>query len=671
MKTNLLTLILFFIFFFSNVNAQEFKLGKVSIAELQEKKHPKDSSAVAAILFKEGETRFNYSDDIGFTVITEVSMRIKIYKKEGYDWANRSVRFRIGSSSDERVDFSDVVTYNLVAGKIEKTKLKGEGEFVEKINKYWNSKKITMPNVKEGSVLEYKYTIKTTSKGALRDWYFQTSIPVNFVEYKTYIPEYYVYNSNQKGFVFPKINVQKNPKSILMVSKERTEGIVTKTSFSSDKVEYEETETTYSAQNVPAMKEEAYVNNIDNYTSILSQELSMTRFPNEALKPYSTNWDAVVKTIYEFDDFGAELNKTGYFENDLKTIIAGLTTPEEKISAIFNYVKTTVKWNNDYGFSCDEGVKNAYKVKTGNTAEVNLMLTAMLRYAGLTANPVLVSTRSNGIAAFPNLNAFNYVIAAVENGNGLILLDASDKFSIPNVLPLRALNWTGRLIRKDGTSAEVDLMPKTTSNTTVMMSYAIDDKGGVSGKIRRQKTDYEALIFRTNNDNVKEENYLEKLENENEKIEISDYSRTGEKEMTQPVSETLSFSGSNLTEIIGGKIYVNPLLFFTAEHNPFKQEIRQFPVDYGYPSLEKYMINIQIPEGYKVETLPVSSAITMEDNLGSFKFIVNSTGTGIQIATTQQINSAIIPSEYYSMVKDFYQGMITKENEKIVLTKIQ
>jgi hypothetical protein len=419
------------------------------------------------------------------------------------------------------------------------------------------------------------------------------------------------------------------------------------------------------------MKDEAYVNNVDNYTSSLVQELSMTRYPQEPLKMYSTNWDAVVKTIYEFDDFGPELNKTGYFENDLKPIIAGLTTPEEKISAIFNYVKTTVKWNNDYGFFCDEGVKNAYKVKTGNIAEINLMLTAMLRYAGLTANPVLVSTRSNGIAAFPNLNAFNYVIAAVENGNGLILLDASDKFSTPNVLPLRALNWTGRLIRKDGTSAEVDLMPKTTSNTTVMMSYAIDDKGGVSGKIRRQKTDYEALIFRTNNDNVKEENYLEKLENENEKIEISDYSRTSEKEMTQPVSETLSFSGSNLTEIIGGKIYVNPLLFFTAEHNPFKQEIRLFPVDYGYPSLEKYMINIQIPEGYKVETLPVSSAITMEDNLGSFKFIVNSTGTGIQIATTQQINSAIIPSEYYSMVKDFYQGMITKENEKIVLTKIQ
>jgi hypothetical protein len=63
------------------------------------------------------------------------------------------------------------------------------------------------------------------------------------------------------------------------------------------------------------------------------------------------------------------------------------------------YVKANVIWNN-YGYSCD-GVKTAYKkIKLGNVAS-NLMLTAMLRYAGLTANPVLVSTRSNGIALFP------------------------------------------------------------------------------------------------------------------------------------------------------------------------------------------------------------------------------------------------------------------------------
>ena len=144
-------------------------------------------------------------------------------------------------------------------------------------------------------------------------------------------------------------------------------------------------------------------------------------------------------------------------------------------------------------------MKKAYKNKTGNTAEINLMLTAMLRFAGLNANPVLISTRDNGIAFFPSRTAFNYVIAAVETPEGLILLDATEKYSEPNILPLRDLNWIGRLIRKDGTSTEVDLMPKTLSREATNMSVVLKADGSAEGKIRRQLTNYEALEFRKEN----------------------------------------------------------------------------------------------------------------------------------------------------------------------------
>ncbi|MFV8327664.1 DUF3857 domain-containing protein [Flavobacterium sp. ZS1P14] len=664
-----LTIILFFTVCFFNARAQEFKLGKVSIEELQEKAHRKDTAAIAAILFKKGDTSFEYSNEDGFTVVTKVAVRIKIYKKEGYDWANQEVNFRIGTFLKETVDFSEANTYNLVDGKIEKTKLKSEGEFVENINKYWNKKKITMPNVKAGSVIEYRYTVKSPNVGFLRDWNFQAGIPVNYSEYRTFVPEYFIYKSQLKGFITPKITVERNGKQIFLNKKEK-ECNTCPSLNTNTKFDYLETKTTYIAENLPAMKEEAHVNNISNYTSSLEQELSMTHYPNEPLKPFSSDWNAVVKTIYEYEDFGPELNKTGYFEEDLKAILAGLNTPEEKIIALLNYVKMNVKWNEYYGYSCNDGVKKAYKDKTGNIAEINLMLTAMLRYAGLTANPVLVSTRSNGIAIFPNRTAFNYVIAAVETPKGLVLLDASDKFSTPNVLPFRALNWEGRLIRKDGTSEEVDLMPKTASNNTVIMNYSVDANGQVLGKLRRQSTDHNAMVFRENVGNIKEDAYLEKLENEYEKIEIKEYSRTNEMDLLLPVMETFSFSGSNLCERIGGKIYVNPMLFFTEEQNPFKQEKREYPVDYGFPFLDKYSINIEIPDGYKVETLPASTVLNMENNLGSFKFVTNLLENRVQLVITHQINTPIISSENYSMLKEYYQGMVAKENEKIILTKI-
>ncbi|TPG38874.1 DUF3857 domain-containing protein [Flavobacterium pectinovorum] len=671
MKVQILAAIfLFSIFGVSKSNAQTFQLGKVSVAELEQKVHPKDSSAVAAILYKKGKVRIEYDPSEGFVALTDVETRIKIYKKEGYDWATQKVWYYNSYDLKERVFFTDAVTYNLVDGKIEKTKIKSDGTFDEVINKYRGQKKITMPNVKEGSVIEFRYTIKCPRPSIIRAWDFQTNIPVNYSEFSTFIPDYYTFNLRQKGYIFPKSIAQKNPKSILLTSKERSEGRVSSTTFSTDKVDYVENQTTYKAIDFPAMKEEAFVNNIDNYISSIEYELSSVKFPNSAIENFSTDWNSVTKRIYEYEDFGPELNKTGYFEDDLKILLAGKNTPEEKIAVILSFVKANVKWNGYMSYACDSGVKKAYKEKTGNIADINLMLTAMLRYSGLTANPVLVSTRSNGIALFPNRTAFNYVIAAVETPNGNILIDATEKFSAPNILPLRVLNWSGRLIRKDGTSEEINLMPGKTSEDTVFMNYSIDAEGKITGKTRRQGTDYNAMVTRDNIDGVKEEEYLEKLENLNNKIEISEYTRTNEKDIFLPTIETYSFTGNNLTEVIGGKIYVNPMLFFTDEGNPFKQEVREYPVDFSYPFLDKYKITIQIPEGFVVETLPASAAINMEDNLGSFKFNIAANGNLLQLSIAHQINEAIVSAEKYEMLKEYYKGMIAKETEKIVLKRI-
>jgi transglutaminase-like putative cysteine protease len=674
MKCNQLAIILFFTVFFFNANAQNFELGKVSIAELEEKEHTKDPSASAAILFKKGKMSIEYNKSEGFVMVTEVKTRIKIYKKEGYDWANQKVRYYLGNNSKENVSFTDAVTYNLADGKIEKTKLKSDGTFDEIINRYWGQKKITMPNVKEGSVIEFQYTIRSLSVGRPREYNFQTSIPVNYSEYRTFIPQYFIYNANQKGFVFPKVTVEKKPKTIKFLEMENKQAGISSSNvnaaFYESTLEYEETRTTYLAENLPAIKEEAFVNNIDNYTSSLVQELSMTQYPNQPLKPYSTDWKSVVKTIYQYDDFGPELDKTGYFEDDINTLIKGLNTQEEKVAAIFNYVKSSVKWNDYYGYDCNDGVKKAYKDKTGNVAEINLMLTAMLRYAGISANPVLLSTRSNGVALFPNRTAFDYVIAAVETQDGLVLLDATEKYSLPNVLPLRDLNWFGRLIRKDGTSIEVDLTPKTLSKEIVNTSVAVNSNGTITGKIRKQLTDHEALYFRQKNIITSKDNYLEDLENKNNSIEISDYVRENDLNLTKPIVETYTFKDTKDFESINGKIYISPLLFLSTKVNPFKQEVREYPIDFGYPIENKYNIMIEIPEGYVVETLPASMNIATGDNIGTFKYVIGATGNKIQISITSDINTAIVSADYYPMLKEFFQKMIDKQNEKIVLKKV-
>jgi len=657
-----------------NLTAQKHELGKVTIDELKEKVYPLDTSAVAAVLFKKGDVHFEYSGDDGFEMQIKVSCKIKIYKKEGYDYANFARLYDISGNSKESLNFSNAYTYNLVNGKIEKTKLKSDGEFDEKINKYLNRKKITMPNVKEGSIIEFEYLLKSYKYGIIDEWEFQSSVPVKYSEFTTYIPEYFVYNAITKGFILPKTVKNAKARTINYTYIKNFEPGMntanTATNRINSSLDFDEQIFTYSISDIPALKEEAFVNNIKNYTSSISHELSMTRYPGENPKSYSTDWESVTKTIYDSENFGSELSKTGYFEDDVETLLVGLTSQNEKIAVIFNFVKSKVKWNEYNSIYCNGGVKKAYKENTGNVAEINLMLTAMLRYAKIDANPVLISTRSNGIALFPNTTAYNYVIAAVEIENDLILLDATNKNALPNILPTRDLNWVGRMIRKDGTSASVDLMPKTLSNDFTNIIVSVANDGTIEGKIREQHFDYNAYLFRNNFGDASKESYLEYLEKKLNNTEVSDYDVTGKKELGEPVVENYSFKNNNSVEIIGDKMYFAPLFFFATTENLFKQEKREYPVDFVFPNKDRFIINITIPEGYTVESLPKSISIPMTDKLIDVKYQITTAGNKIQLSYTKDTNTSIVTSEYYEELKAIFNEIVKKETEKIVLKKL-
>lgn len=671
MKKQHLVVLLYLILKCTTVSAQKYELGKVSVEELKEKTHPKDTSAVAAILYNKGTTSFVYNENDGFLINTDVEMKIKIYKKEGYEWANQSVPFFVGNNDKEEVTFSKATTYNLVNGQIEKTKLKKEGEFVENINRIWSQKKITLPNVKEGSIIEFKYSIRSPYISSFPDWEFQKSIPVNYSEYNTYVPEYFFYNVHHKGFLTPKVTQNSIQSSILLSSKELVQrGVMAKYEISNKTVNYNENQTKYILEDVPALKDESFVNSIKNYTTSIEHELTGKQMPQSNYKSYSSTWEDIVKGIYENDDFGAQLNKDSYFEEDLKPILASISSRNERIETIFNFVKSKMNWNRENGYLSSTGLRKAYQDRIGNVADINLILVAMLRYAGVEANPILISTRSNGISLFPSRNAFNYIIAGVELEGDILLLDATSKNASPNILPTRDLNWFGRIIRKDGSSDQVDLMPKFTSKENINAMVEISKDGKVSGKVREQYTDYLAYAFREKNGTTTQESYLEKLEKKHGNIEISDYAITNVDSLKNPITEIYSFKSNNSVEIIGNKMYFSPLLFFRENENPFKQDHREFPVDFIYPFENKNVLSIMIPEGYTVESMPKPITISMSDNIANLTFIINNTERQIQISASVKINSSIVPANYYEELKTFFTEVIKKENEKIILTKI-
>jgi transglutaminase-like putative cysteine protease len=196
----------------------------------------------------------------------------------------------------------------------------------------------------------------------------------------------------------------------------------------------------YTAYGLPAIKPVSFVNDIDNYTCSVEHELKRLSKMGKSVNFSTSTWKGVATRIYKQEDFVGQLNKTGYFTDDVDEVIKGLSTPEEKLEAVFSYVQQRMTFNKHVGKFCNKGVKTAYKDKTGNVAEINLMLTSMLRYAGIEAYPVLQCHRKSRISLSPSLDAFNYVTSvAVINGKE-VLLDASSKWSRPGLLPLRAVN---------------------------------------------------------------------------------------------------------------------------------------------------------------------------------------------------------------------------------------
>lgn len=654
--------VLFFLFSLQS-SGQNFDYGKVSKEELLEKVHPLDSTTAAAMIFKKVRTYFVYNLKNGFTVNHEYSYRIKIYKKEGLNWANFVVPYYVGyeEMNDEYVKFSNAVTYNLENGAIVKTKLNNEGSFKKNVNEYWNQATISMPNVKVGSVIEFAYNLKSENIVKFPVFENQYDIPLNYSEYKTEIPEFFIYKPLITGYVKVKSEEKLvNGFQNFDDKNNQTTGI-----------RYKQINSVYLSENVPAIKDEEYLDNLKNYKSSIQYELERTRFPDQPVKDFTITWEGVAKTIFENKNFGKELNEQLYIIQDVKMILKNVVSKEEKLDVIFKFVQNKMNWNNDYGYFTDKGVKKAYLDNSGNVAEINFILIAMLKLAGINANPVLLSTIDHGIPAFPNRTVFNYVIAAADIDGKQILLDGTSKFTTQNILPFNTLNWTGRLIKNDGTSQEINLVPTSPSKVSYTLMTKVDPLGQISGKFRVQKTDYEAYSFRSKNGQSSEDAYLEKLENDLGAIQISDYQIENKgTDLSKPVMETFTFASDKHCERIGGKMFINPLLFFAVNKNPFVQEKRQMPIYFGYPKQYKYSINMEIPEGYIVESIPKPLKMATEDKMLLFTIITLAEGNRIQIVITREINASILGADYYQGLKDFFQKMIEKQNEKIILKKV-
>ena len=668
-KDTLLTITLLFVVF--SVTSQDYKFGRVSKEEIQEKVYAKDSSAPAAVLYRSQKTYFSYLQSTGFQIITDVYERVKIYNADGFKYATVKENLFYEKGQDEYMMGLKAYTYNLVDGKVVKDKLKSSAEFKTELNDFYKQEKFTMPNIKEGSVIEYQYSITSPFYWSIDEVILQYDIPIQKQDISISAPEYFVFKPSNKGYLRLNPHLETGNGKMNFTNKTRGTGSYQNTTaFDQTELDYSTSVTRYEMSNVPALESEPFVNNIDNYRSVVKYELEYLKMPNSPIKNYTTTWEDVITKIYQSQRFGGQLNQGNFFKDDLAVILDGKENPIDKTAAIFYFVQKRMNWDGYLGYYSKNGVRKAYKEQKGNIADINLTLVAMLNAAGITSYPVLISTRDNGVPMFPTREGFNYVAVYVELDEGSVLLDASNKYIEPNLLPVRAINWFGQVIKKDGTRKSISLMTNTVSKQTLTCSLFLTEEGVIKGKQRTVYTDYLAYNHRNDFNGVSEESYIKNLENTTSGIEVSEISIKNQNIIGKPVMESYAFLMENQASSIGNKIYFNPLFQFATEENPFKLEERNFPIDFKYPWEEKYNISINIPEGYVVESLPESLKLELPDKMGSFLYTLKKNSTGLQVLVDMKFNNSVIPSKHYQYIKEFFNKVVQKETEQVVLTKV-
>ena len=636
---------------------REFKFGKIAPAEFEVKASGQDSSASAIKLFDVGDCYFEYNNNDGFIYVFERHIRYKILNKNGYDLANFNVElYKSSNSAKEDLSYMDAATYNMVDGKIMTSKLNKDAKFTEAFNKNYIIKKFALPNVKEGSIIEFKYKIKSNFIFTLRGWRFQSSVPTLWSEYNIRIPEYFNYKINRSGYYEVDHPVHESVNATYLP------GVNSNAIY--DK---------YCVANVPALRDEPYVTTMDDYNPKIEFELRGTKFPNAVYIDYNGSWPKIISELAQDENFGGFINKNGYAKSVLPGILKGEKDTLAEVKLILNYVKNNLKWDKQYSkYASETNPKSIFEKKTGSSADINLALLSLLKEARIEAFPVLLSTRENGEhPGYPLVSAFNNVIAVTQIQNTLYFLDATDKDLPAGMLDYENLSHQGFYIDLKNTSGNwLSTEPSVSSEKIFVYSMVLDKDHKLTGQISQYSKGYAALSLRnryrkTNN----EAEFIKDFKKDKTGLEISAYKIDNLDNPDELLTESMDVVIEDNVEEAGNLVYFTPLLFERTKENLFKLEQRKFPVDFAYPFKENYRITVKFPDDYEIDKLPKGGIYKLQEDKGTFAINYVIEGKTLMVKSAISLNKSLYTSEEYFDLQALFKAVVEKQAEQIVFKK--
>jgi hypothetical protein len=599
--------------------------GEVDVDDLKLKQCDFEPDANAEVLFDEG--------DIIISSLKSMKrhVRIKIFNDFGKKYA--SIRFLYHAEFLAGKAFTDIdaETINLEGDAIVKTPIDRTQIYTNKIDDYLSEIVFTMPNVKAGSVIEYKFNTYPE-----RIWNFQGDLPERLSEVTLHYP---------KGFSLLKVKA------------------FVKKPFYKERDDDDKRLHVFALANVHSLPNEPFM-------TARKDNLQRMRFENFGF--LDASWNVVAGTLSRFDNYNFPDDAVLPGQQAIINKVNETLSDAGRIEFLFDTIKSIMKWNGKLTPLPQTGLREAWNKRTGNSTEINLILLHFLRQIGLKACPTIVATKGFGIIdpLDADLYGFNNTIVTVptDSVKYYYALDASNKYNVYNETPYNILNTYGIRIYSDQRTQSVVLENNKPAQHFTSIEARLLPDGKVTGTASITSNSYHKAEYRRLFDKLDQKTYLDSAFKIDNTIKVISFKFDNNKDINQPLVQEMAFT-ADLNDGESNYLYFKTNLFFPIRENPFKKEERFSDVDLRFGTNYAMSGIYAIPDGFKADALPRSITIVMPDESIIFKRTVAQDDRTIVVRYSISYGTSIYKIAEYQNLRGFYNRLFDLLNEQIVLKK--
>ncbi|MDN3725198.1 DUF3857 domain-containing protein [Aequorivita sp. SDUM287046] len=613
--------------------------------------YSKDPEAAGVVLYERGNYTVDAADGY-IRLIKEVHRKIKVFDAKNFKYSSFEIPYYRENEVQENIKDFKAVTHN------GKSKVYvGENAFFDvKEGKNFAFKKFTFANVQDGSILEYSYRLETPYLRRLDGWTFMNDLPTIYSELHTEIPGNYRYNRVLYGDRKLDIN-----HAAIKLSCFHLPGF---------KLAADCESATYAMKYVPAFREEKYMLSKENYMPAMKFELRDIVQIDESKIAIAETWDDVDRGFRYDKDLGRQLKYTSFFMEQIPTSVTSVLDELERAKAIYYYIQQEMVWNKETQILQDIRVKEAFEKKAGNSSEINLALINALEAAGLNAKIMLIATRDKALPTkqYPVMTDFNYAVVFLTINNEKYLLDATDKHTPFGVLPFRDLNVEGRVLDFKKGSYWEPISPLAKNMHYVNMQLSANESGIFTGKVSEVSTGYISVAKRMENNNFRKDEILKMKQSRNESLDIKNLATENEKDLEQPYKE--NYDVSMHEQPVGEKLFLYPFLMETFfSENPFTETKRLYPIDFGFPIMNNYLVSITLNNQYQVEKVPANKLLKLPENDGELSVVYDVSPDKVNIRLSVKLNNQKFAADAHQSLKEFFSELIKIQSDQPIELK--